>query len=74
MGLFGKKKSEYPKFPEGDYEPVLRCSICTGEQVICARERGTGRLVELMLVRSPAQLEGFCAANGMDPEDIEKIY
>ena len=74
MGLFGKKKSEYPKFPEGDYEPVLRCSICTGEQVLCARERVTGRLVELMLVRSPAQLEGVCAGTGMDPEDIAKIY
>ena len=50
MGLFGKKKTEYPKMPQGDYAPVLRCSICTGEQ------------------------EGFCAANGISQEDIEKIY
>ena len=72
--LFGKKKSDYPKMPQGDYVPVLRCSICTGEQVLCAKERGTGKLTELMLIKSPAQLDGFCAANGIDPGQIEKIY
>lgn len=59
MGLFSRKKREYPKVPDGDYELVLRCSICTGEQVLCARENQTGRLLELMLIRSPAELEGF---------------
>lgn len=74
MGLFSKKKSEYPKMPQGDYDPVLRCSICTGEQVLCAREHSTGHLLELMLIKSPAQLEGFCDANGISEEDIEKVY
>ena len=74
MGLFSKKKSEYPKMPQGDYDPVLRCSICTGEQVLCARERSTGHLLELMLIKSPAQLEGFCDTNGISEEDIEKVY
>ena len=74
MGLFSKKKSEYPKMPQGDYVPVVRCSICTGEQVLCAKERNSGKLIELMLIKNPAQLEGFCAANGISPEDIEKIY
>ena len=74
MGLFSKKQKEYPKMPKGDYEPVLRCSICTGEQVLCAKERSTGHLVELMLIKSPAQLEGFCAANGISADRIEKVY
>lgn len=74
MGLFSKKKSEYPKMPQGDYVPVVRCSICTGEQVLCAKERNSGKLIELMLIKNPAQLEGFCAANGIPSEDIEKIY
>ena len=74
MGLFGKKKSEYPKMPQGDYDPVLRCSICTGEQVLCVKERGSNKLLELMLIKSPAQLEGFFAANGISEEDIEKVY
>lgn len=74
MGLFSKKKTEYPKIPQGDYVPVLRCSICTGEQVLCVKERGSNKLLELMLIKSPAQLEGFCAANGISQNDIEKVY
>jgi len=74
MGLFGKKKKDYPAMPDGDYDPVLRCSICTGEQVLCARERTTGKLLEIMLVKSPAELDAFCAANSISKEQIEKIY
>lgn len=73
MGLFSKKKTEYPKIPEG-CEPVLRCSICTGEQTLCARDLENGQLHELMLIRTPEQLEGFCAANGLSAADIQKIY
>ena len=73
MGLFSKKKTNYPKIPEG-CEPVLRCSICTGEQTLCARDLETGQLHELMLIRSPEQLEGFCSANGLSANDMQKIY
>lgn len=74
MGIFRKKKQEYPAMPEGDYEPVLRCSICTGEQTLCARDIHTGKLLDLMLIRNPAEIEGFCEANGLNKDDIEKIY
>lgn len=74
MKLFGTKKKDYPKIPEGDFEPVLRCSICTGEQTLCARDRKTGELHELMFIRSADELQGFCDANGISPEAIKKIY
>lgn len=74
MGLFSKKKREYPAMPEGDFEPVLRCSICTGEQVLCARDKETGELQEIMLIRTPDDLAGFCDANGMAAADVQKIY
>lgn len=73
MGLFSKQKTEYPKIPEG-CEPVLRCSICTGEQTLCARDPETGKIHELMLIKRPEQLEGFCSANGMSAKEIQKIY
>lgn len=60
--------------PEGDYEPVLRCSICTGEQVLCARERKTGNMTELMVIRTPADIEGFCTENSISPSALQKIY
>ena len=74
MGLFNRKKNEYPVMPEGSFEPVLRCSICTGEQVLCARDRKTGKVVDLMLIRRPDELEGFCEQNNIPPESIRKVY
>ena len=73
MSIFGKRRPEYPKAPDGA-DIVLRCSICNGEQVICARDKASGKLQELMLVRSSDDLEGFCSANRIDPMTIEKIY
>ena len=72
LGL--RKKTEYPKMPAGDFEPVIRCSICTGEQTLCARDKTSGKLYELMLIREPAELEGFCKENGIQAASIEKVY
>ena len=74
MGIFSRKKTAYPVFPKGDYEPVLRCSICTGEQVLCSKDRQTGEMTELMLIRNPSDLFAFCEANGISAEDVQKIY
>jgi hypothetical protein len=73
MGLFDRKKKDYPKMPAGNYVPVLRCSICTGEQVLCAKDEHGG-LHEIMLIKSPMDLEGFCTANGITADQIEKVY
>ena len=74
MAFFRKKKKDLPRFPEGDYKPVQRCSICTGERVLCARERSTGKIHELMLIRSDDELEDFCRANAIAPESVRRIY
>ena len=52
--------------------PVIRCSICTGEQVAGFR-REDGRFEEVMLLRSPDDLADFKARYGIQGE-IEKIY
>ena len=74
--MFGwrKKKAEEPKFPAGDYEPVIRSSICTGEKVACMRNRHTGRLQEVMLIRSPEDLDVFCRQYGLEREKIKTVY
>ena len=77
MKLFGKKKQEpeLPRFsPAEDYEPVIRASICTGEKVACMRERGSGKLHELMFNRTQADLETFCRQYGLTPEQIKTVY
>ncbi|MCR5089034.1 MAG: aspartate dehydrogenase [Oscillospiraceae bacterium] len=76
MGLFGRKKSavKLPDFPPEEYEPVLRCSICTGEQVGCMRSRSTGKLSEVMLIRTADDLKEFCAFCHTDAQDLRKVY
>ena len=75
MGLFSRKKAApaLPEFPPEDYEPVLRCSICTGEQVAGFRDLASGHFQEVMLLRSPRDLERFKAEWGIT-EEIAKEY
>ena len=76
MKLFGKKK-EAPApipFPLDRFEPVLRSSICTGEKTACMRNRETGKMHEIMLVRSPDDLARFGEMAGVDPASIRTVY
>lgn len=73
MSLF-TKKTEYPRLPVGDYEIVLRCSICNGEQVVCLKDRRTDEMRDLMLVRDSEDLQGFCDANKIKMDSIRKVY
>ena len=74
MHLFSRKKPEPPRFPPEEYEPLLRQSICTGEMTACVRERATGRVREVQLIRDREDLEEFCAAYGADPDSVKTIY
>lgn len=65
-----KKEAATPAAMPGT--PVIRCSICTGEQVAGFR-REDGRFEEVMLLRSPADLADFKTRYGIQGE-IEKIY
>ena len=74
MSFFKKKEKGLPLIEEGRFDPVLRCSICSGEQVLCAKDCRTGELHELMLIKSRAELEDVCEANGIDVDSVQKIY
>ena len=53
---------------------MLRCSICTGEQVACMRHRESGQLREIMLIRDEADLKEFRKLCGLDNQEIRKVY
>ena len=76
MNLFHRKKEEpsLPGFDLAAYEPVIRSSICTGERVACMRDRESGRLREVMLIRTGEDLEAFCKAYGLRPEQVKTVY
>ena len=54
------------------YAPVLRCSICTGEQTAGFRDRETGVFHEIMLIRDERDLEEFKRAYGV--QELERMY
>ena len=53
--------------------PVIKASICTGEQVAGFKDIHTGQIEEIMLIRSEADLDNFKKMYGIN-EKIEKEY
>ena len=78
MSLFRKRPQPASPaaqdFPPEQYEPVLRSSICTGEKTACMRDRESGRLREVMLIRTDADLDTFCRMYGLEKNSIKTVY
>ena len=72
--IFGKKAPKAPLFPLEQFEPVIRSSICTGERTACMRDRQTGKVHEVMLIRTRQDLKNFAEQYGVDPDAIKTIY
>ena len=72
--MFGKRKQQPgPGYDETRKTPVIRCSICTGEQVAGFQRKDTGTFEEVMLIRGEEDLQAFRALYGITGE-IRKIY
>lgn len=54
-----RKKTYTKDFDRENLVPVLKCSVCTGEQVAGFRNKHTGRFTDIMLIRSQADLDEF---------------
>lgn len=75
MKLFNRKKSaSSAPFPIDKYEPVLKSSICTGELTACFRDRETGKLHDIMVIRQPKDLHDFGKEYSVDVEHMRTIY
>lgn len=66
MSLFNKRgeRRKVSRFATNAFDPetyyaAIRSSICTGEKVAGFRNRRTGEFTEVMLIRSPKDLEAF---------------
>ena len=73
MGLFRSKPVASTPYDPEKQKPVIRCSICTGEQVAGFRRLDTGKMEEIMLLRNEEDLRLFRQRYGITGE-IEKIY
>lgn len=68
-----REESELPlSFDSKTLKPVLRCSICTGEQVAGFKNLNTGKFEEVMLVKNEKDLTEFM--NRYEISEISKEY
>lgn len=71
--MFGKRKVAVKKsYDKESLCPVIKCSICTGEQVAGFMDRKTGKFQEVMLIVSEEDLKLFKNMYGLD--EVEKVY
>ena len=63
--LFHSKPAPVQSYDKDLLEPVIRCSICTGEQVAGFRNRQTGRFEEVMLLKTDQDLAAFMNRYGI---------
>lgn len=72
MGFF-KRKTIVNTYDKENKKPVIKESICNGEQVAGFKDIHTGKIEEVMLIKSPSDLDLFKKMYGIDGE-IEKEY
>lgn len=76
--LFQKKNQKKdPKYKKLEYDkenqkPILKCSICNGEQVAGFKDNRTGKFHEVMFIRDEKDLQTF--KDMYDLYEIEKEY
>lgn len=73
--MFGKKKEKTikPLYDTEKKEPIVKASICNGEQVAGFRDIESGEFHEVMFIRNNEELESFKRQYGIQG-DIKKIY
>lgn len=77
LSFFSSKKhktgTDLPLFFDSKTQkPVLRCSICTGEQVAGFKNLNTGKFEEVMLIKNEKDLTNFMNRCGIS--EISKEY
>lgn len=71
--MFGRKQKPLVReYDRETYKPILKCSICNGEQVAGFKNLQTGRFEEIMLVRNAADLREFMERYGVS--EVPKEY
>ena len=72
VSMFGRRKRQIKTYDRETQLPVLRCSICTGEQVAGFKDIRTGAFEDVALIRNDADLNAFMQDYGI--ERITKEY
>ncbi|MBD5499215.1 MAG: aspartate dehydrogenase [Lachnospiraceae bacterium] len=74
MKMFGKKKIKVEHYDRENMRPVIRASICTGEQVAGFKNIHTGKFEDVMLIRDNRDIEEFLRRYDIAAEEVAKEY
>ena len=73
--MFGRRKKHIiPPYNKAGKVPIIRSSICTGEQVAGFKDPVSGKFDELMLIRNGGDLAEFCSQYQVDENDIQREW
>lgn len=68
------KKIQKQSYDKETLRPVIRSSICTGEQVAGFRNIQTGKFSECLLIRDGADLKEFLETYDISEADVGREY
>lgn len=68
------RKVKHMSYDHKTQRPVIRASICTGEQVAGFKDIHTGRFEEIMVIRDGNDLNEFVKIYDISKTDITKEY
>lgn len=73
--MFGRRKKQLESaFDKTGKIPVIRSSICTGEQTAGFKDPASGKFYELMLIRSAGDLQEFLERYQVEEQDIRREW
>ena len=69
-----RRKEKQGTYDRENLKPVIRSSICTGEQTAGFKNLHTGKFSEIVLIRSSRNLEEFQRTYGISDGEITTEY
>ena len=73
--MFGRKKRRaVSTYDKAGKIPVIRSSICTGEQVAGFKDPASGKFRELMLIRDDGDFQEFLERYQVKATDIKREW
>ena len=69
-----KKKIIKETYDKENYKPVIKASICTGEQVAGFKDIHNGKFIEAMLIRNHSDKQIFMSKYDITEDEITKEW
>ena len=69
-----RRKQAETSFDKSGKVPVIRSSICTGEQVAGFKDETTGRFQEVMLIRTDSDYQEFLRMYDVEEGEVRREW